>query len=162
MKVIKSPNVYSSLPIHDKKIIFLAGSIEMGKAENWQEEIIEVLKESQLNIENTIDLNPRRKDWDFSWNQSIKNSNFREQVEWELTGIFDANLVIFYFDPNTQSPITLMELGYVVEKHEQVIVCCPNEYYRKGNVEIFCEYNNIHLTHTKEDLFKYLKTAEWK
>jgi hypothetical protein len=136
MKVIKSPNVYSSLPIHDKKIIFLAGSIEMGKAENWQEEIIEVLKESQLNIESTIVLNPRREDWDFSWNQSIKNSNFREQVEWELTGIFDANLVIFYFDANTQSPITLMELGYVTEKHEQVIVCCPNEYYRNRRIFI--------------------------
>jgi hypothetical protein len=161
MKIIEAPGVYNSLPIVDAKIIFLAGSIEMGSAENWQQEVINALSKSKLGDERTIVLNPRRQNWDSSWEQSITNSNFREQVEWELSGIFNADLVIFYFDPNTQSPITLLELGHVNEKSEKVIVCCPDGYYRKGNVEVFCEYTGIKLTHTKDDLFKTLKSIEW-
>lgn len=163
MKVIEAPGVYRSLPIDDRKIIFLAGSIEMGKAENWQQEIIEALSISTLNEDRTIILNPRRKDWDSSWKQSISNTNFREQVEWELCGIEDANLVIFYFDPNTQSSITLMELGTIVNSNTtKAIVCCPNGYWRKGNVEVFCEWAGIDLYHTKEEFLEDLKTFEWK
>ena len=39
--------------------IFLACSIEMGNAENWQERIIK-----SLNDESVIFFNPRRDDWD--------------------------------------------------------------------------------------------------
>lgn len=162
MKVVEAPNPYRSIPSVAKKTIFLAGSIEMGSAENWQEEIIKTLFESNLNTEDTIILNPRRKDWNSSWEQSIKNSNFREQVEWELHGIENADLVIFYFDPDTKSPITLMELGMASNIEGDVIVCCPSGYWRKGNVEIFCEWAMIDLHHSKEGLLEHLKNIEWK
>lgn len=163
MRVIQAPNVYRSLPLMKPEVIFLAGSIEMGSAEKWQDEIIDVIKISDLNTDNAVILNPRRDDWDNSWKQTITNSNFREQVEWELCGLEDANMVIFYFDPTTQSPITLMELGTMTNKENTgILVCCPDGYWRKGNVEVFCEFNSIVLYHTKEELIKDLKNMVWK
>jgi hypothetical protein len=163
MKIIQAPNIYRSLPIYDKKIIFLAGSIEMGSAEMWQDEVIDIIKYSPLHSDNTIILNPRRDNWDPSWEQTIKNSVFREQVEWELCGIEDSDLILFYFDPNTRSPITLMELGTLanVDK-DKAIVCCPDGYWRKGNVEIFCELYDIPLHHTKKEFLKDLENLQWR
>ncbi len=57
------------------KRIFLAGSIEMGKAIDWQSEVVNALADTDLTL-----LNPRRADWDSSWVQSIDNAQFREQV----------------------------------------------------------------------------------
>lgn len=163
MKVIEAPGVYRSLPIDDSKVIFLAGSIEMGSAEEWQQEVIDALSISEMNEERTIVLNPRRKDWNPAWEQGIKNSKFREQVEWELCGLEDADLVLFYFDPTTKSPITLMELGTILNSdNTNAIVCCPDGYWRKGNVEVFCEYNSIILYHTKKELLEYLENLSWR
>ena len=162
MQVIEAPNVYRSLPITKPKIIFLAGSIEMGTAENWQDEIIKVIEDSPLNTVDTMILNPRRKKWDNAWEQSIKNPYFREQVEWELQAIENANLVIFYFDPATQSPITLMELGTFIKRSGRAIVCCPEGYWKKGNVEVFCDFMGIMLVDTKQELINFLKETSWK
>jgi hypothetical protein len=57
-----------------KKSIFLAGSIEMGKAEDWQKKLGEWLLLKNYNI-----FNPRRKDWDSSWSQTYENPQFSQQ-----------------------------------------------------------------------------------
>lgn len=117
--------------------IFLAGSIEMGVAENWQDKIADALK-----YELVILFNPRRDDWDASWEQSIKNPNFVEQVEWELDMLNAADWIVMYFDPNTKSPISLLELG-LHAKSGKLIVCCPDGFWRKGNVEVICQRYQI-------------------
>jgi hypothetical protein len=115
--------------------LFLAGSIEQGKAENWQAILTERVKNSYSMI-----YNPRRDGWDASWPQTIDDPNFNPQVNWELDMIDYADVIAFYFDPNTQSPITLAELGRVSAlKPEVAHVCCPEGYFRKGNVDIMCE-----------------------
>lgn len=43
--------------------------------------------------------------------QEASNPQFRQQVEWELNALSVADLIVFYFDPATRSPITLLELG---------------------------------------------------
>lgn len=56
-----------------------------------------------------------------------------------------------------------MELGTIVNSNTtKAIVCCPNGYWRKGNVEVFCEWAGIDLYHTKEEFLEDLKTFEWK
>jgi hypothetical protein len=119
-------------------MVFLAGSIEMDKAENWQEALIKEL----ITIPNLTILNPRRTEWDSTWEQKKDNPFFREQVDWELDGIESADTIIFYFDPNTKSPVTLAELGIVsqiIALEKRVIVCCPEGFYRKGNVDIIVD-----------------------
>lgn len=126
---IKAPQPYNKT----KHMIFLAGSIEMGKAENWQTRVTEALKNYDVTI-----LNPRRDDWDSSWTQTIEDPKFREQVEWELQALEDATEILMYFDPTTKSPISLLELG-LFAKTGKLIVCCPEGFWRKGNVDIVCK-----------------------
>jgi hypothetical protein len=132
-KVFKAPTEYSGFD----KYIFLAGSIEMGKAIDWQTEISNKISHLNVGI-----LNPRRDDWDSSWEQTIENDQFRTQVQWELAGLERANIIVVVFDPKTKSPITLMELG-LHAKDQNVIVVCPEGFWRKGNVDVVCQKYGI-------------------
>jgi nucleoside 2-deoxyribosyltransferase len=132
--------------------IFLAGSIEMGNAEPWQERLVEKFKDA-----NCVFFNPRRTDWDSSWVQDpTPGTKFHEQVTWELDHINYADLVVFYFDPNTQSPITLLELGYVLGADIPLIVCCPDGYFRKGNVVITSKMCGVSVLNTFDELIDEL------
>jgi len=117
--------------------IFLAGSIEMGAAENWQVKVRNSLKDKNVML-----FNPRRDDWDSTWIQSIKNQQFNEQVTWELTSLELADIILMYFDPQTKSPISLLELG-IHAQSGKMIVCCPDGFWRKGNVDIVCDRYKI-------------------
>jgi hypothetical protein len=112
--------------------VFLAGSIEMGRAGPWQAEVERALADRNVAI-----LNPRRDEWDASWEQSITNPQFRGQVEWELEAQERASVVAMYFAPETQAPITLLELG-LFARSGRLVVCCPPGYWRRGNVEVVC------------------------
>lgn len=126
---IKAPNHYQDSA---KPWLFLAGSIEMGAAEDWQKKIADQLAEERGTI-----LNPRRDDWDSSWEQSIHNYEFRQQVEWELEALEQSDLIVLYLSPGTKSPISLLELG-LFGREKPMVVCCPDGFWRKGNVEIVC------------------------
>lgn len=133
--------------------VFLAGSIEMGAAEEWQDKVASALSE-----EDVLVFNPRRKDWDSSWVQSIDNPQFNEQVNWELNHIDAANIVMFYFDPNTKSPITLMELGIASQNPgKQIFVCCEEPFWRKGNVDILCHRSDITMCSSLDDMISSVK-----
>lgn len=138
MKVIKAPNDYPT----DEPLIFLAGSIEMGKATMWQDEFSELMSR----VPGTI-LNPRRDDWDSSWVQSKDNPQFFKQVSWELAGLEEADLICMYFEPGTVAPISLLEFGLHASQTE-MIVCCPEGFFRKGNVDIVCERYGVQQVET--------------
>lgn len=131
-------NIILKPPVEDSFIgwsnprIFLAGSIEMGKAENWQEKL-----QNDLPNRNLIIYNPRRDDWDSSWEQKITNKNFYEQVNWELSALERSDIIAMYFAPDTQSPISLLEFGLYANNHSnKMIVCCPDGFWRKGNIDV--------------------------
>jgi hypothetical protein len=125
------------------KSVFLAGSIEMGAAPDWQTELINKISARLPNDKITI-LNPRRESWDSSWVQSIHNSQFKEQVNWELDAQEAADIIAIYFSPNTKAPISLLELG-LFARTGKMVVCCPDGYWRKGNVEIVCNRFELKL-----------------
>ncbi len=147
MKLIKAPE---KLNIEGYSI-FLAGSIEMGRAINWQNRITKLLDKENITI-----LNPRRSDWDSSWLQSIDNTQFREQVEWELEAMENADTIVVYFDSETKSPITLLELG-LFARTGKLIVCCPEGFWRKGNVDIVCKKYDILEARSLSELIKEIK-----
>ena len=149
---IKAPSSLSSIDFTKEKTVFLAGSIEMGKAEIWQTKIASSLKDTDW-----IVLNPRRDDWDSSWVQTIENKQFREQVEWELEAQEKAQTIVMYFDPTTKSPITLLELGLFCFKN--LIVCCPEGFWRRGNVCIVCKRYGIKQVETIEELAKEIRNC---
>ena len=158
MKIIKAPNEVN----FDKPALFLSGSIEMGDATKWQDMVVVMIAQwDEVNKRNGGKewigqiLNPRRDDWDRTWEQSIENPQFKEQVEWELEGLENSDYVYMHFDPNTKSPITLMELGMMKDK-KKLIVNCGEEFWRQGNVEVFCSYYGIPLFHSIEESIEQL------
>lgn len=148
MTEIQAPNSTSTAAKKWDPIIFLAGSIEMGQAENWQQKIISHFKNDPVTF-----LNPRRNDWNSNWIQSKDNPEFKTQVFWELDGL-EFDLVVFYFEPNTISPITLLELGIVLARGQRCIICCPDGYFRQGNVELTAEYFKKSTIKTFEELLR--------
>lgn len=130
----------AKIPTSDNRItLFLAGSIEMGRAIDWQNQLINYLDGNNLLI-----LNPRRLDWDSSWEQRISNPQFKEQVTWELDGLDCADIVPLYLAPSTMSPISLLELGLFHRK--RVIIYCPEGFWRKGNIDIIAERYDLFVT----------------
>lgn len=125
--VIKPP---TPIPDADKRTVFLAGSIEMGKAVDWQARVTRDLSDDDVVI-----FNPRRDDWDSSWAQRADNDRFREQVLWELEALERADVIALCFMPVTMSPISLLEFGLHARKGN-VVVLCPEGYWRKGNVDV--------------------------
>ena len=127
---VQAPNPMPMLKIPK---IFLGGSIEMGVAEEWQKRVVPELSDCEVML-----LNPRRADWDSSWVQSKDDPNFRAQVEWELGALSQSDHIIMYLDPNTKSPISLLEMGLHAQSGKLLVVC-PEGFWRKGNVDIVCE-----------------------
>ena len=131
-----------------KKSIFLAGSIELGFAEKWQKNLGDWLLERNFNV-----FNPRREDWDSSWIQTYENPQFSQQVKWELNALEKSDIIIMYLDPNTKSPISLLELGLHANS-KKLWVVCPDGFWRKGNVEVVCSLYDIPLFNSLEELKK--------
>lgn len=146
-RIFKAPE-----PLRRRQSVFLAGSIEMGAAENWQTKVEHALLDCDVDI-----FNPRRDDWDSSWEQSIDNPQFYEQVNWELAALDEASLILMYFDPNTKSPISLLELGLYAAKNKMIVVC-PEGFWRKGNVDIVCERYSIPCLTDVDEGIDLLKT----
>lgn len=129
--------------------VFLAGSIEMGTAEDWQSKV-----EKELSGLNVTIFNPRREDWDSTWVQKKDAEPFRSQVTWELAHLEYADIIFMFLHPDTKSPISLLELGLHAHAnviHDNVIVVCPEGFWRKGNVDIVSEMYNIKVYNTLEE-----------
>jgi len=135
----------------DKYTIFLGGSINMGDCEDWQSKMVD-----DLANEDVIILNPRRADFDATQIQSIGNEYFNSQVNWELDGLEKSDLIVMYLLPGTYAPISLLEIGLNTNinstKNDKILICCPDKFWRKGNIEIICNRYGINLYEDYESL----------
>ncbi len=148
--VLTPPSSNFNVPKGYKKI-FLAGSIEMGKAEDWQQKVITAVSDFEKVI-----YNPRRENWDSTWAQTIENPKFKEQVRWELESLENSDLIVMNFTPDTMSPISLMEFG-LYARSGKMVVYCPEGFWRKGNVDVVCEMYNIPQVEKFEELITLIK-----
>lgn len=164
--VIKAPNKLPSNESHNFSV-FLGGSIDMGAAEDWQTRLTNDIRfawerwnNSAKNVMDFYMLNPRRDDWDSTWEQDpTPGTKFHEQVSWERAAQKNSDALIYYFADDSKSPITLLELGEygrwdVVNR--LVHVYCSPKFYRYGNVKMFCDDNDIPVHETYDDLIQAL------
>jgi hypothetical protein len=155
----KAPRTTTNYNLYSKRI-FLAGSIDMGTAAMWQDEAQHLINSKSIELDvNTCIFNPRRDHWDITWEQSINNYNFTQQVLWELGNLDFSTDIIMYFDPNSKAPISLLELGlYATSK--KIYVVCPEGFYRKGNVDVVCiKYNIPQYNSLKEAINKIFENG---
>lgn len=133
--------------------MFLAGTIDNGNSEDWQETAIKLLKRKkelpfcdQLHV-----YNPRRK----NWNPDASEEELVNQINWEMDKMRESDYILFNFLPDSKSPITMLELGYMSE-NTQCFVCCPKKFYRYTNIKVFCERIGIPVFDTLEELIDFL------
>lgn len=120
MRYIESPEVYAK----KEKSFFLAGGITGCK--NWQEEVVELLKDLPIVL-----LNPRRKDFPINDPNAAK-----AQIEWECKHLRKASAILFWFPCETLCPIVLYELGSWSMTDKKLFVGVHPEYKRRQDVEI--------------------------
>lgn len=146
--VCKAPRIPNK---EDGVKVFLAGSIEQNKASDWQTVFTSALSDLPVTV-----FNPRRDYWDPTWEQDISNQKFKEQVVWELDRLNEADAVALFFEPGTMSPISLLELGLYASSGK-LVVCCPDGYWRRGNVQVVCDQYGILLVETMEELKEHTR-----
>ncbi len=135
------------------KRLFLAGSIEQGKAIDWQTEVALAFVDTSLTI-----YNPRRSKWNPDLEQTMLCDEFREQVIWEQRCLAKSGYVLMNFVEDTKSPISLLELGQLTRMEETTtVVVCPRNFWRRGNVEIMCALNGLPLYDTLAGGIAHLK-----
>jgi hypothetical protein len=106
--------------------IFLAGTIDMGKSDDWQSKFIEMFDSDAVVI-----ANPRRE------MAPLSEREIDEQIRWELHHIKKADAIFMNFEPGSSSPITLLELGLCLGmRDKKMVVVCPKAFYRYQNVKI--------------------------
>lgn len=137
-------------PTIQRPSVILYGAIQPEPA--WQTSLAMSLSDLPIDI-----LDPRRDDWDSSWKEDISFPKFKEQVEWEMNCAKLADVIVFYFPPGALTPVALLELGmYAGTGH--AIVCCPEGFYKRGNVQMVCLRYGIDLLDNLEDLKEQVRT----
>ena len=149
--VVVSPQ---ALPEPDgRPRLFLGGSIDMGNAPDWQAAMTEALSDMDVVV-----LNPRRPDWNKDWKPIASEPEFRRQVEWELAALEASDVIVIYFAPGTQSPISLLEMG-LFARTGKLIVLAPDGFWRKGNVDITAEVYGVKQVATMDELLVAVREA---
>lgn len=121
-------------------ILFAGGTIDQGNSIDWQDELAKKLAPYP-----GLYLNPRRDQWDSTWKQDpTPGTNFHKQVRWETDAQDVADILVYNFLPDSKSPVTMLELGrYGSFGDKDIFVVCPKEFWRYGNVKMFCDDGNI-------------------
>ena len=142
---------------HAQPRIFLGGSIDMGRAADWQAELVKSLGDLDV-----VFLNPRRPDWNPAWKPDASEPEFRRQVEWELAALESADIIVMYFAPGSQSPVSLLETG-LHARGGKLILLCPEGFWRKGNVDITAERYGVEQVATMDELAAAVRrrVANW-
>lgn len=140
--LIKAPNRWK----HDKFSIFLAGTIDNGKAVDWQSQIAHKFYKYDINL-----ISPRREVWNPNVTQSINDPEFSEQVNWELDSLDRVDLIVMNILGDSLSPISLLEFGLFV-RSKKIIIACEKNYWRRGNIEVVCDRNGLKLYDSFDEL----------
>lgn len=147
--------------------IFLAGTIDDGRSEKWQNKLLSdmtfyhLTKDSEEDLgtgcdfslgsdreQDIVVFNPRRDDWDDSW----EDEKIEEQIRWEQEKMDEADIIVMVLIDDSKSPISLLELG-IYGPQGKLFVFCTDKFYRFLNVKLTCEKYWIDLyqtTDTKE------------
>ncbi|GAB7340167.1 hypothetical protein MBLNU457_6642t3 [Dothideomycetes sp. NU457] len=146
--VIKAPSALPRPTNSTPKTLFLSGRIPPPQQAQWQNELTNRLQHLPLTI-----LNPLRLDWDSRWEAKTTFAPFNEQVNWELNGLKAADIVVAYFAPDSDCPVTLLEFGLTVAQRAEKVVCwCPGDYSKRGNVEIVCARKGVRVCETMDEV----------
>lgn len=145
----------------DKKItIFLAGTIEMGKGKKWHAEVAsQIYHVLSAKIKDNKQMpqlefyNPRR-------TKNFTSEMEAPQIKWEQERLMNVDYIFMYLQPDTKSPISLLEFGEFISSGRLYVSCDPS-FYRYRNLEITSEFNKMrdHLLSNTDDCINTIADA---
>ena len=110
--------------------VFLAGTIDNGNSEDWQQTVAGKLAGRDRRY---LLYNPRQEEW-----HPEREGEMEYQVNWELEHLEKADYILMVFLDGSSSPITLLELGLHARSGKLLVVCTPG-FYRYDNVRLTCD-----------------------
>ena len=122
--------------------VFLAGTIDMGSAVDWQAEAAELFGAKAGSF---LLFNPRQQEW-----HPEREGEMDYQVGWELEHLERADYILMNILPGSLSPITLLELGLHARGGKLYVVCSPG-FSRYDNVRITCARYSVPLFSSLEE-----------
>lgn len=122
--------------------IFMAGSVA---GNDWRQDLVKLLEDKDI-----IFLDPRSADYS-DIKKSMADTLFIEQVNWEQDGLEHADIVVIYFNQNSEASITLLEFG-LFARSKKVIVRCPVGYKHKGYVDVISKRFDLQQVDTIEEI----------
>jgi hypothetical protein len=147
MRVVRAPEPLSMR--HDEKSVFLAGTV----AGDWRQRVMESLRDADVTI-----IDPRRSDWDSSWDENADDARFRVQTEWELEAQERASIIAMYLSPESEASVSLLELG-ISAGRGNVVVCCLDGFWCKRLVDIVCRRHGLTTAPDLSAMIQAIKTA---
>lgn len=127
--------------------VFLAGTIDMGKSDDWQAGLLEYFSGTDGRY---LLFNPRQDNWDGN-----AAGEMEYQVNWELGHLEHADMIIMNILGSSKSPVTLLEMGLHARSGKLFVACEPS-FYRYDNVRITCAYYGVPLYDSLEELLEDL------
>lgn len=67
-----------------------------------------------------------------------------------------ADIIVMYFAPGSQSPVSLLEMG-LHARGGKLILLCPEGFWRKGNVDITAERYGVEQVATMDELAQVVR-----
>ena len=139
--------------------VFLAGSIEMGQARDWQNEMIGDEAECSLSSLDIAIYSPRRLKFAKLKGEDGFPEAFKEQLDWEHKHLEGSSIISMFFwggwphekEIKRLAPVTMLELGEFCHSG-RIIVGCEQTYPKRDNVEYVCKKHGITIVDTLEEL----------
>ena len=123
------------IPRENIYTLFLAGAIDMGRAENWQQAVIAGLESR----DDLIILNPRRVAFN---NMSPELAD--EQMLWEFDALERANTVFMWFPGNSTAHTSFFEAGFYWQSGKLFVGADP-QYHRYRYLQLMADRYRIEL-----------------
>jgi len=64
-----------------------------------------------------------------------------------------SEVIAMYMGPESQAPISLLELG-LFARSGKMVVACPEGFWRRGNVQVVCARFGVELVDSLEELIQ--------
>lgn len=129
----RSPDILP--PSFSKPSIFVAGGIS--DCPDWQEDIVSIIDLSKYDV-----INPRR-----VGGFDRTGATAEAQITWEAYALDRVSTYLFWFPKETLCPITLFELGKVLEMAKQasisIIVGWHENYAREFDLRVQLRLTNL-------------------
>lgn len=104
--------------------LFLAGGIT--NCPDWQSSLISLIDHLPIVV-----FNPRRANFPYGNKQESE-----KQILWEAHALKQSDAVSFWFPKETVCPITLFELGAMLQTDKEIITGCHAEYTRLLDLQV--------------------------